>query len=123
MKGVYDTIVRYPNILHWQHLKTFIGTLQNLIIYEPGTTTEGISGAGAALMSQSPPAFFCSAVIRIIVLQVISPVEYYSLEQVCGGNVEFPTQEKAEGFLLHLIMPLCLKVCIGRGGEFNNEYR
>lgn len=71
-------------------------------------------------MSQSPPAFFCSAVIRLIALQVISPVECYSLEQVCGGNVEFPTQEKAEGFLMHLIMPLCLKVCSGRGGEFNS---
>lgn len=117
LKGIHETIVRYPFVLHWPQMKTLFNTLQNLIVNEAGTTPEGISSAGAALMSQCAPAFFCSTVVRLISLQVVSAVECFSLEQVCGGSAEFPSQEKAEGFLMHLIMPLCLKVCSGRGGE------
>lgn len=116
LKGIHETIVRHPYVLHWQHMKTLISTVQNLIVNEPGTSTgEGVSSAGAALMSQNPPAFFCSTVVRLVALQVVSPVEGFSLVQICGGGVEFATQEKAEGYLMHLIMPLCLKVCLGRG--------
>ena len=64
------------------------------------------------------PAFFCSTAVRLVALQVVSPVDCFSLEQICGGSAEFPTQEKAEGFLMHLLMPLCLKVCSGRGKYF-----
>lgn len=115
MKGIYESIVRYPYVLHWQHIKGLLSTVQNLIVNEPGTNPEGISSAGAALMSQNPPAFFCSTVVRLVALQVVSPVDCFALEQLCGGSAEFPSQEKAEGFLMHLLMPLCLKVCSGRG--------
>lgn len=102
--------------MHWQQIKALFSTVQNLIVNEPGSTTEGVSsGAGNAVVTQNPPAFFCSTVVRLIALQLISPVQVHSLEHVCGGSSEFPTQEKAEGFLLHLLMPLCLKVCSGRG--------
>ncbi|XP_030370602.1 protein unc-80 homolog [Scaptodrosophila lebanonensis] len=116
LKGIHETIIRHPYVLHWQQMKTLISTVQNLIVNEPGSgIPEGVSSAGAALMSQNPPAFFCSAVVRLVALQVVSPVDCFSLVQICGGSAEFATQEKAEGFLMHLIMPLCLKVCSGRG--------
>ncbi|XP_037944678.1 protein unc-80 homolog isoform X2 [Teleopsis dalmanni] len=116
LKGIHETIVRHPYVLHWQQMKTLISTVQNLIVNEPGSAVpEGVSSAGAALMSQNPPAFFCSTVVRLVALQVVSPVDCFSLVQICGGSTEFATQEKAEGFLMHLIMPLCLKVCSGRG--------
>lgn len=116
MKGIHETIVRHPYVLHWQQIKTLFSTVQNLIVNEPGSTTEGVSsGAGNAVVTQNPPPFFCSTVVRLIALQLISPVQVHSLEHVCGGSSEFATQEKAEGFLLHLLMPLCLKVCSGRG--------
>ncbi|XP_068157117.1 protein unc-80 homolog [Drosophila tropicalis] len=116
LKGIHETIIRHSYVLHWQQMKTLISTVQNLIVNEPGTgIPEGVSSAGAALMSQNPPAFFCSAVVRLVALQVVSPVDCFSLVQICGGSAEFATQEKAEGFLMHLIMPLCLKVCSGRG--------
>lgn len=116
LKGIHETIIKHPYVLHWQQMKTLISTVQNLIVNEPGTgIPEGVSSAGAALMSQNPPAFFCSAVVRLVALQVVSPVDCFSLVQICGGSAEFATQEKAEGFLMHLIMPLCLKVCSGRG--------
>lgn len=116
LKGIHETIVRHPYVLHWQQIKTLFSTVQNLIVNEPGSTAEGVSsGAGNAVMNQNPPPFFCSTVVRLIALQLISPVQVHSLEHICGGNSEFSTQEKAEGFLLHLLMPLCLKVCSGRG--------
>lgn len=113
LKGIHETVVRCPFVLHWQQMRSLMSTVQNLIVNE--TTPENVSGASAALMSQSPPAFFCSTVVRLVALQVVSPVDCFTLEQVCGGTAEFPTQEKAEGFLMHLLMPLCLKICSGRG--------
>uniref|UniRef100_A0AAG5CN78 Protein unc-80 homolog n=1 Tax=Anopheles atroparvus TaxID=41427 RepID=A0AAG5CN78_ANOAO len=117
LKGVSEAIIRYPHILLWREMKALLTNVQNLIVNEPGNFPEGVSGAGAALMSKSPPAFFCSNVVRLVALQVVSPIDSLShgLEQICGGSADFPTQEKAEGFLMHLLMPLCLKVCSGRG--------
>ncbi|XP_050101355.1 protein unc-80 homolog isoform X2 [Anopheles aquasalis] len=117
LKGVSEAIIRYPHILHWREMKALLTNVQNLIVNEPGNFPEGVSGAGAALMSKSPPAFFCSNVVRLVALQVVSPVDSLShgLEQICGGSADFPSQEKAENFLMHLLMPLCLKVCSGRG--------
>lgn len=107
--------------MHWTQIKTLISTAQNLIVNEPGSTPEGVSSAANALMSQNPPAFFCSTVVRLVALQVVSTVESFSLEHICGGSSEFPSQEKAEGFLMHLLIPLCLKVCSGKGGEYSNS--
>lgn len=116
LKGIHETIVRHPYVLHWQQIKSLFNTVQNLIVNEPGSTTEGVSsGAGNAVMTQNPPPFFCSTAVRMLSLQLVSPVQYYSLEHICGGSAEFPSQEKAEAFLLHLLMPLCVKVCSGRG--------
>ncbi|XP_041761318.1 protein unc-80 homolog isoform X1 [Anopheles merus] len=117
LKGVSEAIIRYPHILHWREMKALLTNVQNLIVNEPGNFPEGVSGAGAALMSKSPPAFFCSNVVRLVALQVVSPIDSIShgLEQICGGSADFPSQEKAENFLMHLLMPLCLKVCSGRG--------
>ncbi|XP_055584997.1 protein unc-80 homolog [Uranotaenia lowii] len=116
LKGVYESIIRYPHVLHWREMKSLLTTVQNLIVNEPSNFPEGVSSAGAALMSKSPPPFFCSQVVRLVALQVVSPADSLSfgLEQICGGSAEFPTQEKAERFLMHLLMPLCLKVCSGR---------
>lgn len=114
LKGIHETVLRYPYVLHWQHVKVLFNTVQNLIVNDPGQSPEGVSSAGAAVMSQNPPPFFCSTVVRLITLQVVSPVDCFTLEHICGGSAEFPTQEKAEGHLIHLIMPLCLKACSGR---------
>lgn len=113
LKGIHETVVRCPFVLHWQQMRSLMSTIQNLIVND--ATPENVSGASAALMNQSPPAFFCSTVVRLIALQVVSPVDCFQLEQVAGGTAEFATQEKAEGFIMHLLMPLCLKICSGRG--------
>ncbi|KAJ2947492.1 hypothetical protein O0L34_g17278 [Tuta absoluta] len=113
LKGVYETMLRHPYIMHWQQLKSLLNTIQALIVSE-NTSGENLSSATAALMSQPPPPHFCSTVVRLIALQVINAGDSYSLEQMCGGSAVFPNAEKTENMLMNLFMPLCLRVGSGR---------
>ncbi|CAH2040543.1 unnamed protein product, partial [Iphiclides podalirius] len=113
LKGVYETMIRCPYIMHWQQVKTLLNTVQSLIVSE-NNTGENLSSATAALMSQPPPPHFCSTVVRLIALQVINTGDSYSLEQMCGGTAIFPSAEKTENMLMNLLMPLCLRVGSGR---------
>nr|CAD7443504.1 unnamed protein product [Timema bartmani] len=116
LKGIYETLSRYPYIVHMQHLKTLINTCQALIVGDSTSAgvVECVSSATTALMSQVPPPHFCSTVVRLIALQIIAIGETYSLEQVCGGSSVFPTHDKTENILMNLLMPLCLRVGSGR---------
>ncbi|KAL4711404.1 hypothetical protein ACJJTC_016158, partial [Scirpophaga incertulas] len=113
LKGVYETMIRCPYIMHWQQVKTLLNTIQALIVSE-NNSSENLSSATAALMSQPPPPHFCSTVVRLIALQVINTGDSYSLEQMCGGSAIFPSAEKTENMLMNLFMPLCLRVGSGR---------
>ncbi|XP_022826040.1 protein unc-80 homolog isoform X6 [Spodoptera litura] len=113
LKGVYETMIRCPYIMHWQHVKTLLNTVQALIVSD-NNSGENLSSATAALMSQPPPPHFCSTVVRLIALQIINTGDSYSLEQMCGGSASFPTGEKTENMLMNLFMPLCLRVGSGR---------
>ncbi|CAB3250721.1 unnamed protein product [Arctia plantaginis] len=113
LKGVYETMIRYPYIMHWQQVKTLLNTVQALIVSD-NNCGENLSSATAALMSQPPPPHFCSTVVRLIALQVINTGDSYSLEQMCGGSAIFQSAEKTENMLMNLFMPLCLRVGSGR---------
>ncbi|XP_060802082.1 protein unc-80 homolog isoform X1 [Amyelois transitella] len=113
LKGVYETMIRCPYIMHWQQVKTLLNTVQALIVSE-NNSGENLSSATAALMSQPPPPHFCSTVVRLIALQVINTGDSYSLEQMCGGSAIFQSPEKTENMLMNLFMPLCLRVGSGR---------
>ncbi|KAL3277360.1 hypothetical protein HHI36_012710 [Cryptolaemus montrouzieri] len=113
LKGIYDTMNKYPYIIHWQHIKALLNTCQSLLVTDT-TSGEGVSAAMMALMSQPPPPQFCSVVVRLIALQIQNnPEQNNALEQVCGGSSVYPTQEKAESMIINLIMPLCLRVGSG----------
>ncbi|KAL1123884.1 hypothetical protein AAG570_001654, partial [Ranatra chinensis] len=115
LRGIYETLSRYPYIVHMQHLKTLVNTCQSLIIGETATGLgENLSSATLALMSQVPPPHFCATVVRLIALQMLAVGESYTLEHVCGGSTLFPTHEKTESILMNLLMPLCLRVGSGR---------
>ncbi|XP_071444564.1 protein unc-80 homolog isoform X1 [Hetaerina americana] len=124
LKGIYETLSRYPYVVHLQNLKALFNTCQALIVGESsnaGLGGECLSSATTALMSQVPPPHFCSTVVRLIALQILAigifshlTLETYSLEQVCGGGSVFPTHEKTENMLMNLIMPMCLRVGSGR---------
>ncbi|XP_056632405.1 protein unc-80 homolog isoform X2 [Diorhabda sublineata] len=122
LKGIYDTMVKYPYIIHWSQIRALISTCQSLIVSD-SCSQEGVSGATAALMSQAPPAHFCSMVVRLIALQIQNTQDSCTLEQVCGGSSVFPTQDKTESMIINLIMPLCLRVGSGRKdvGQMNQQ--
>lgn len=90
--------------------------MQSLIIGD--TSPEDMTSASsAALMSKIPPQHFCSTVLRVIALHVISLGENYLLENVCGGHSRFATQIRTENMLLNLLIPLFLRVGTGRKGK------
>lgn len=72
LKGMYDTMVRYPHTMHWQHVRALINTCQTLVVSDTYPTAEGVSAATAALMAQPPPPQFCSIVVRLIALQILN---------------------------------------------------
>ncbi|KAK0091968.1 hypothetical protein PV326_002441 [Microctonus aethiopoides] len=113
LKGIYETLSRYPYIAHFQYLKTLLSTCQSLVVGDMGQV-EVTSAASAALMSKIPPQHFCSTVLRLIALHVISLGEGYSLENVCGGQSMFASQTRTENMLLNLLIPLFLRVGTGR---------
>ncbi|CAG9579717.1 unnamed protein product [Danaus chrysippus] len=113
LKGVYETMIRCPYIMHLPQVKTLLNTVQSLIVSD-NSSGENLSSATAALMSQPPPSHFCSTVVRLIALQVVNAGDSYSLEQMCGGSAIFQTAEKTENMLTNLFMPLCLRVGSGR---------
>ena len=89
--------------------------MQALIIGDTAQI-EVTSNASAALMSKIPPAHFCSTVLRLVALHVISLGDGYSLENVCGGHHLYASATRAENILLHLLIPLVMRVGTGRKG-------
>lgn len=67
--------------MHWQHIKQLINTCQQLIVSDI-CSTEGVSSATAALMSQAPPPHFCSTVVRLIALQILNTTVSIALKIV-----------------------------------------
>ncbi|CAL7937444.1 unnamed protein product [Xylocopa violacea] len=104
LKGVYETLNRCPYIAHYAYLKALLTTCQSLIIGD--TPPEDVTSASsAALMSKIPPQHFCSTVLRLIALYVISLGE---------GYLMFGNQTRIENMLLNLMIPLFLRVGTGR---------
>ncbi|XP_058795328.1 protein unc-80 homolog isoform X2 [Phymastichus coffea] len=112
LKGVYETLLKCPYVAHFQNMKALLSTCQSLITGDT-TGVELTSAASIALMSKIPPQHFCSTVLKLIALQVISLGEGYSLENICG-HAMFATASRAENVLLNLLMPLFLRVGTGR---------
>lgn len=63
-------------------------------------------------MSKIPPQHFCSTVLRLIALYVISLGEGYL-------HAMFATQTRIENVLLNLLIPLFLRVGTGRKGNIS----
>lgn len=55
-----------------QVVTTFYGVDFQALIVSDSSSAEGVSSATAALMSQAPPANFCSMVVRLIALQILN---------------------------------------------------
>ncbi|XP_023247885.1 protein unc-80 homolog [Copidosoma floridanum] len=112
LHGVYKTLKRCPYVAYFPNLKTLLSTCQALIIGDTAQI-EVTSSASAALMSKLPPKQFCSTVLRLLSLQVISFGDGYSFESICVGHYVFATAGRAESILLNLLIPLILQVGTG----------
>lgn len=85
-------MIKYPYIMHWQHIKALINTVQvslkikkkcsysdffQTLIVSDCSCSEGVSSATAALMNQAPPPHFCSTVVRLIALQILNTQVFF----------------------------------------------
>lgn len=91
---------------------------QCLLMGEGQASELGLSTAGQALMGKIPPTHFCSTVVRLLALQVRALGETYSLEQACGVQYTMlaTPHDKSDILLMHLLIPMCLRVGTGRKG-------
>lgn len=62
-----------PGLCSFESFVTaFNGVHFQALIVSDSSSAEGVSSATAALMSQAPPAHFCSMVVRLIALQILN---------------------------------------------------
>lgn len=120
---------------------------QCLLMGEGQASELGLSTAGQVLLGKIPPTHFCSTVVRLLALQVralgvsgfhsrknvfvyqmyvkrlngqhcLISQETYSLEQACGVQYSIATpHDKSDVLLMHLLIPMCLRVGTGRKGK------
>ncbi|XKL60982.1 hypothetical protein PGB90_008039 [Kerria lacca] len=116
LKGVYETLFRYPVIVTLQPMKALINTCQALITADIADIgqSENISTTSVVVMSKVPPSQFTSIVIKLIVLQILAFNDTYTLEMVCGSlcgsSFSSTLSEKVENTLVNFLLPFCLKV-------------
>ncbi|KAJ8031313.1 Protein unc-80-like [Holothuria leucospilota] len=118
LKGLYATLTRQSIISHLPHLKSLLNICLTLLLCDgsaPGTG-DGLSLAHVASSEVrfTPPPIFCSAVIRLVAMQMHCMKDLYTLEQVFGGTAVFNSAERTETILLYMVLPLCLRVGCGR---------
>ena len=61
-------------------------------------------------LAQSPPAGFCSVVVRLIALQLLQLNENQSIETICSGIFSSNNTEKTEIYLMNMIYPMCIRI-------------
>ena len=59
---------------------------------------------------------FSAAVMKLLSMQMQALGGGYPLEQLCGGQSAFATNEKTINMLINLILPLCVRMGCGRRG-------
>ncbi|XP_071797964.1 protein unc-80 homolog isoform X4 [Asterias amurensis] len=120
LKGIYVTLTRQSIISHLPHLKSLLNICLALLLCD-GSAPGGGDGLSLLTMASpsvgmrfTPPPVFCSAVVRLVAMQMHCMKDLYTLEQVFGGTPVFNSAERTETILLYLVLPLCLRVGCGR---------
>eukprot|EP00105_Crassostrea_gigas_P024973 XP_011445404.1 PREDICTED: protein unc-80 homolog isoform X2 [Crassostrea gigas] len=124
LQGVYLALKTFQYIAHLPHLKTFVNALLVIVLAGPGApvlpeTTSGIHGSHrseyGAVFHIVPPTF-CSAVVKLVAMQMQALGDQFSLEQICGGSV-FASHDKCINMLVNFILPLCIRLGCARKGD------
>ncbi|XP_071508730.1 protein unc-80 homolog, partial [Diadema antillarum] len=119
LKGIYVTLTRQSIISHLPHLKSLLNICLALLLCD-GSAPGGADGlqllnvASSGGVRFTPPPVFCSAVVRLVAMQMHCMKDLYTLEQVFGGTPVFNSAERTETILLYFVLPLCLRVGCGR---------
>ncbi|KAK6194683.1 hypothetical protein SNE40_000272 [Patella caerulea] len=121
LKGVYCTLRKFPYIAHLPHLKTLVNVLINILLsgspggplIPEGATTISSSRSESSSVVEVPP-IFCSAVVKLVAMQMQLLGDQYTFEQICGGTAMFHVNDRTLNLLVNFILPLCIRVGCGR---------
>ncbi|XP_048774238.1 protein unc-80 homolog isoform X3 [Ostrea edulis] len=124
LQGVYLALKTFQYIAHLPHLKTFVNALLVIVLAGPGApvlpdTTSGIHGSHRSeygTVFHIVPPTFCSAVVKLVAMQMQALGDQFSLEQICGGSV-FASHDKCINMLVNFILPLCIRLGCARRGD------
>lgn len=65
-----------------------------------------------------PPCLsFCQLVVKLAARLMFSLKDKYSLKDLCGGTIEFGNAERTLRVLVHILLPLCIRLGTGSKGE------
>ena len=61
-----------------------------------------------------PPSLtFCQLVVKLAARLMFSLKDKYSLKDLCGGTIEFGNSDRTLRVLVHMLLPLCIRLGTG----------
>ena len=77
----------------------------------------GESDTDNAFSYYPPPSLtFCQLVVKIAARLMYSLKDKYSLKDLCGGTIEFGNDDRTLRVLVHILLPLCIRLGTGSKG-------
>ena len=86
-----------------------------LILREQDEESEAVN-----MFNTTPPpsVSFCQIVIKLAARLMFCLKDKYSLKDLCGGTVEFGNEDRTHRVLVHLLLPLCIRLGTGNKGAY-----
>ncbi|XP_052063828.1 protein unc-80 homolog [Mytilus californianus] len=120
LKGVFLTLRKFQYIAHLPHLKTLVSALLSIVLCGPGgpifpdsLTMQG-SQRSEQICHTTPPSF-CSAVIKLVAMQMQALGDQFNLEQVISTVSTFTVSpDRSVSVMVNFILPLCIRMGAGR---------
>ncbi|KAK7491630.1 hypothetical protein BaRGS_00017083 [Batillaria attramentaria] len=121
LKGVYQTLKKFAYIAYLPHLKTLVGVLISILLSgmgginipgDPMTNTHSSHRSDHSFVPEVAPVF-CSAVVKLVAMQMQALGEHYSLEHICGGASSLYPGDRLLNLLTNFVLPLCIRVGCG----------
>ena len=85
-----------------------------LVLREQVSDTEGDIGLSHY---PQPSITFCQLVVKLAARLMFSLKDKYSLKDLCGGTMEFGNSDRTLRVLVHILLPLCIRLGTGSKGK------
>ena len=70
-----------------------------------------------------PPSLnFCQIVVKLAARLMFSLKDKYSLKDLCGGTLEFGNADRTLRVLVHILLPLCIRLGTGSKGKYRKTH-